>query len=153
MMECGDLDPVQQLLDIEQIRRLKARYFRLMDTKRWEEFRNLFTDDALFEGNTDLQTITGPPGLVADSADRFVAIVRERLERATTVHHGHMPEIEIIDATSATGIWAMVDLLERPDSPFPSFQGYGHYHDEYRKEGGQWRISASRLTRITARPI
>ena len=28
---------VQQLLDIEQIKQLKARYFRLMDTKQWDE--------------------------------------------------------------------------------------------------------------------
>ena len=35
-----------QLADIEEIKKLKARYFRLMDTKRWKEWANVFTDDA-----------------------------------------------------------------------------------------------------------
>ena len=30
------MDPLQRLLDIEDIRGLKARYFRCMDTKDWE---------------------------------------------------------------------------------------------------------------------
>jgi hypothetical protein len=152
-MAASDLDHLQRLCDIEEIKQLKARYFRLMDTKQWEEFRALFTDDAVFEGNTDLRTITDPPGLVADSADRFVAVVRERLAGATTAHHGHMPEIEITDSTSATGTWAMFDRVERPDSPFASFQGYGHYFERYRKERGQWRISASRLTRLKVQAL
>jgi hypothetical protein len=152
-MAAADADLLQQLLDIELIKQLKARYFRLMDTKQWDDFRELFTDDAVFEGNTDLETITGPPALVADSADRFVAIVRERLSGATTVHHGHMAEIQVIDAVSATGIWAMADLLERPNSAYPSFRGYGHYHERYRKEQGQWRIAACRLTRLKAEAI
>ena len=33
------------LLEIEQIKQLKARYFRLMDQKRWDEFAQLFTED------------------------------------------------------------------------------------------------------------
>ena len=36
----------EQLTDIEAIKQLKARYFRLMDTKRWEEWGDVFTKDA-----------------------------------------------------------------------------------------------------------
>ncbi len=38
---------VEKLWDIEQIKQLKARYFRLMDTKDWAAWRELFTDDCL----------------------------------------------------------------------------------------------------------
>ncbi len=38
---------VQMLWDIEQIKQLKARYFRMIDTKDWEGFRELFTDDCV----------------------------------------------------------------------------------------------------------
>ncbi len=38
---------VEKLWDIEQIKQLKARYFRLMDTKDWVGWRDLFTDDCL----------------------------------------------------------------------------------------------------------
>lgn len=30
---------------VEQISQLKARYFRLMDQKQWEEWRDVFTED------------------------------------------------------------------------------------------------------------
>ena len=27
-------------------------------------------------------------------------------------------------------------------------QGFGHYHEDYRKEDGQWRIARLKLTRL-----
>jgi hypothetical protein len=30
--------------------------------------------------------------------------------------------------------------------------GYGHYHDDYRKEKGCWRIARMRLTRLLIEP-
>jgi 3-phenylpropionate/cinnamic acid dioxygenase small subunit len=33
------------LEDVEQIKELKARYFRFFDTKQWDRWRGLFTDD------------------------------------------------------------------------------------------------------------
>jgi 3-phenylpropionate/cinnamic acid dioxygenase small subunit len=35
----------EQTLDKEAIRELKARYFRLMDTKDWDGWKELFTLD------------------------------------------------------------------------------------------------------------
>ena len=32
------IDKVQRLVDIEAIKQLKARYFRFMDTKRWQDW-------------------------------------------------------------------------------------------------------------------
>jgi hypothetical protein len=40
------VDPDALAADIEGIRRLKARYFRLMDTKQWDEWAELFVDEA-----------------------------------------------------------------------------------------------------------
>ena len=33
------------LVEIEAIKQLKARYFRLLDTKRWDAWREVFTED------------------------------------------------------------------------------------------------------------
>ena len=33
---------------IEAIKQLKARYFRLMYTKQWDAYRQVFTDDLAF---------------------------------------------------------------------------------------------------------
>jgi len=33
------------LAEIEAIKQLKARYFRLLDTKQWDAWREVFSDD------------------------------------------------------------------------------------------------------------
>jgi hypothetical protein len=85
---------------------------------------------------------------VVESADDFVGMVSKSLTDAVTVHHGHMPEIEIIGERSARGLWAMFDFVDNPVTG-RAIQGFGHYHEEYEKgDDGQWRIKRMRLTRI-----
>ncbi len=134
------LDRVQRLSDIEAIKQLKARYFRYMDLHWWPELRGLFTDDAVFE----LGEITPSPS----SPDEFLALA-QHLGDMMSVHHGHMPEIEIVDATTAHGIWSMFDLVEPSStSGFPVLTGFGHYTEDYRRVDGEWRIASLRLTRL-----
>ena len=38
-----------ELADIEAIRQLKARYFRTLDQKDWEGYREVFTDDVVVD--------------------------------------------------------------------------------------------------------
>jgi ketosteroid isomerase-like protein len=136
------LDPVRRLLAIEEIKQLKARYFRLLDSEDWEAFRAVFTDDARF---------SFPGGRYDDAdPDEFVVRLRENYGRkaASSVHHGHTPEIEITGDGTARGIWAMFDYVDRHENGGRrAFQGYGHYHEEYRREGGEWKIASVRLTR------
>ena len=130
---------LQRLVAIEEIKQLKARYFRLMDEKRWDEWAEVFAED--FEG-----IVQGPhPELHFHGRDDIVSQNRKILATAPTVHHGHMPEIELTSATRARGIWAMFDYVELPEF---TLRGYGHYHDEYVKQGGRWRIKATHLTRL-----
>jgi 3-phenylpropionate/cinnamic acid dioxygenase small subunit len=56
----------QDLCNIEEIKQLKASHFRFLDTKQWEKWREIFTDDATFEGTAK------PYG----STDEFVAATR-----------------------------------------------------------------------------
>ncbi len=138
-----NIDTPSALLDIEHIKSLKARYFRLVDTHKWKEFGDLFTDDVQARVDADP---AGSPGLVCNGRDDFVARVKATLQNISHVHHGHMPEITLIDATKATGIWAMFDRVAFADR---IMNGYGHYHEEYRREAdGQWRISRLHLTRL-----
>ena len=41
------MDDSATLLEIEAIKQLKARYCRLLDTKDWQGWRDLFSDDFL----------------------------------------------------------------------------------------------------------
>jgi hypothetical protein len=147
MTDTEPADAVQRLTAIHEIHQLKARYFRLLDAHDWDAFRELFTDDLTL----DIAESTSRP----DSPDTFVAALRRHLDDAVTVHQGHMPEIEILGPDSASGIWAMSDRVEPAvTSGYPSFTGYGHYHETYRRVGGRWLISSLRLTRLarTERP-
>src|SRR5713101_1865969 len=91
--------------DYEAIKKLKARYFRFLDTKRWKEFGEIFAEDAFF-----VNPETGQPTVRGRQA--IVERVRGFVKDAVTVHHGHMPEIELTGPTTATAIWAMFDLIE-----------------------------------------
>jgi uncharacterized protein (TIGR02246 family) len=125
--------------DIEAIKQLKARYFRTMDTKDWAGMRQVFTDDVVID-------TTGSGGDVLTGADEFLAFLEPALNDAVTVHHGHMPEIEITSPSTARGIWALQDIIVWPDGT--RLQGYGHYHETYELIGGEWRIRSSTLTRL-----
>jgi uncharacterized protein (TIGR02246 family) len=125
--------------DIEAIRQLKARYFRTMDTKDWAGMRQVFTDDVVMDTSE-------AGGALITGADEFMAFLEDALGSATTVHQGHMPEIEITSETTATGIWALNDIVIFPNGM--RLDGYGHYHETYEKAGGEWRIRSSKLTRL-----
>jgi uncharacterized protein (TIGR02246 family) len=125
--------------DLETIKQLKARYFRMMDAKDWTAMRRLFADDAVID-------TTASGGRVISGAGEFMAFLRETLAEVLTVHHGHMPEITLRSPSTATGVWALQDILIWPDGS--RMHGYGHYHDEYTKLDGSWLIQASTLTRL-----
>lgn len=125
--------------DFEAIRQLKARYFRTMDTKDWAGMRKVFTDDVVADTSS-------AGGSVITGADEFIRFLEETLSGATTVHQGHMPEIELTSPTTATGIWVLNDLVIWPDGT--RLDGYGHYHETYEKVGDDWRIKSLQLTRL-----
>jgi hypothetical protein len=129
--------------DVEEIKQLKARYFRCMDTKDWDGMRQVFAQDVHID-------TSGDGGGVQDDADDFMAMLRSNIEDVVTVHHGHMPEITLTSATTATGIWAMEDHLWWPEgAPLKHLHGYGHYHETYeRGADGTWRIKSLKLTRL-----
>lgn len=126
--------------EVVAITALKARYCRYLDTKRWEAWRALFTDG--FVSDT-----SAAGGQVITGADEFVAYIRATLGAGRpTVHQVHNPEIALTSATTATGVWALHDVVHL--GPGLDLHGYGHYHETYEKHGDAWRIAASALTRV-----
>ena len=124
---------------LEAIKQLKARYFRTMDTKDWDAMRKVFAADVVVD-------TTSSGGNVVEGAEEFIAFLRAALQDVVTVHHGHMPEIELTSATTAKGIWAMEDHLKWPNGR--EMHGYGHYHETYELVDAGWRIKTLTLTRL-----
>lgn len=137
-----DLHPADRLA----LQELKATYFRLLDTKQWAAWRELFTDDMVF----DAELGPGAPAQrMTTNADDFVEMVSEQLKDAVTVHQGHMPEHTFLDERNARGVWAMFDWVDSSGSGGGSMQGFGHYHEHYFKgDDGRWRIKELKLTRL-----
>jgi hypothetical protein len=139
----ADGDALRRLLDLEEIKQLKARYCLYLDTKEWDAWRDLFTEDIVVEG------VEQPEG----GRDAFVKRVSQSLAGVETCHHGHTPLIELLGEDRARGVWAMFDDLRLPDGHpwshgYRRRVGYGHYEEEYRKVDGEWKIAHLRLVRL-----
>ncbi len=133
--------------DRSALMELKATYFRLLDTKRWDEWRQLFTDGFVFHGDESAGPLTDQP--MASGGDAFVELVSAALQNAVTVHQGHMPELTFVDDRNANGIWAMFDWVDSSASGGFSMQGFGHYHERYVKgDDGRWRFEELTLRRL-----
>lgn len=132
--------------DLEAIRQLKARYFRLMDTQQWDAWQHCFAEDvtATFEGAPRAKK-DGPREVSLSGRQSVVAGVRALLSDGVSVHQGFMPELELTGPSSARGLWSMYDYVLLPTC---RFQGWGHYHEEYVKAKGEWRIQKIHLTRL-----
>ncbi|WP_431969322.1 nuclear transport factor 2 family protein [Actinacidiphila sp. bgisy160] len=134
----GDAATVQRLADIEEIHRLKARYFRYIDTKQWSKLAGLFTAHPTID-----------VGMKYSSGKEMAQTTAALLGNAPTAHQGFLPEIEVRGDT-ATGTWVMEDYVSfPPGSPYKSgFHGYGQYHETYKRVKGHWYIDSTLLTRF-----
>src|SRR5262245_15053108 len=113
---------IEQLDAIEDIRQLKARYCLYLDNKAWNAWRELFPRDASLDMTEAFaEPVAGIEAIMA----RVVPIVGP----VKTIHQCHTPLIELTSPTTATGVWAMEDVLLPPRGG--RLHGYGHYHETY----------------------
>ncbi|OBH59339.1 DUF4440 domain-containing protein [Mycobacterium colombiense] len=133
--------------ELEDLRQLKARYCRFLDTKDVGAWRDVFAPDVVVILDMAVSTAGADPQTAApiEGVDNFVPMVMGGLENVATKHHCHTPELTLTSATTATGIWAMEDLLIFGDGR--ELYGAGHYHETYEKRDGAWRIKSLHLTR------
>src|ERR1700738_5212158 len=107
------MDAIERLLAIEEIKKVKARYFRFVDTKDNERFLEQFTEDLHWaaldcEGNVQIEVHS------RDEMGAFLAPMTDARVEGFSVHHGHTPEIDVVDDRTATGVWAFSDYIRMP---------------------------------------
>lgn len=137
---------VEQLRDIEEIKQLKAMYIYYGDAKNWEKWGELFTDDyeidmaGIPRGSKDAPDHAHMKGLktILAAWDSLVTNIK-------TAHHAILPVITFTSPTAAHGLWV---LNEEVWMPTCHFKGWGHYHEDYVKVGGVWKISKTVTTRL-----
>lgn len=143
------MNDIERLLAIEGIKTTKARYFRCLDTKDLAGYASVFAPDAVMDMRGESRDGEG----LVSGAGNIASFVLGSVSGLSTVHHGHMPEIEFSSDTSASVIWAMEDKLWKVDDaaavvPFSTLHGYGHYHETYVRIEDQWLIRTITLRRL-----
>ncbi len=133
---------VQQLSDLEDIRTLKHRYFRGIDTADLALLGTLFTNDLTvdYRGGTYRVRLAGRDNMLEFLANSFHS-------GAVAMHHGHMPEITLTGENDAEGLWYLEDIfidVERGSHTI----GSAIYRDAYRREDGVWKIARTEYDRV-----
>jgi uncharacterized protein (TIGR02246 family) len=128
------------LVEIELIKRLKYKYMRCLDQKRWDEMADCFTDDAVAEYSGGKYAYEG--------RDAILAFFRAAMGSTSFLssHRVHHPEIDLTGPSTATGIWALEDVVVDATRDF-SLRGAAFYTDAYVKTDGRWRISRTSYRR------
>jgi hypothetical protein len=132
---------VRELKDIEEIKRLRSRYFQYVDAQDWTRWaEEILTEDFYFDSDAG----------VLQGRDAIVAYISKALEGAQTVHHGHTPDIAITGPETATAVWAMNDYVTMPGADQTTYviRGYGYYRDEYVRTPSGWRLKKSAMSRL-----
>ena len=156
------MDALAILLAIEEIKQLKARYFRCLDTKDWDGLSEIFCKDAIFDARAAYESDAGTTeasvsnNWLISGGDAIVHFISSNTHKGRiTLHHGHGHEIEVISLEEARGVIAMEDnnvTLEN-GAIISSLHGWGHYHETYHKVDGQWKILSSRISRLRVEAI
>ena len=129
------------LQEIEAIKRLKYRYMRCLDQKRWEQLAECFTEDATAAYGDGKFSFAGRGAIME--------FLRSALSGANMVysHRVHQPEIDLTSPTTATGTWALDDVVIEMYSD-TTIRGAAFYEDEYVKIDGHWRIKHTGYSRV-----
>jgi len=133
---------MDDLREIEAIKRLKAKYFRCCDLHLFDELEECFTENVVARYHSGQYAFDGRDALMRFLRAAFAPTM-------LTVHHGHTPEIELTSPTTAVGIWAMQDICIDVAAG-TTLRGAGYYRDEFVKVDDQWKIKLISDDRIYA---
>jgi len=129
------------MVEIEAIKRLKYKYLRCLDQKLWDELADCFVDDAT--------SAYGGGKYSFEGRDEILEFLRDAMGADTfhSSHQVHQPEIDLTSETTATGIWALQDIVI--DTKWEiTIRGAAFYEDKYVKQDGAWKIQHTGYRRI-----
>lgn len=132
----------QWLYDRAQIGDLLHRFAHYLDTRRWQDWIDLFDDDGLLvlpavtKDKATLQADGGPAGLMALSATHHLSgNHRIEIEGDRARAHSYVQAMHVVEPGDESGLW-MVG---------------GWYDTELRRRADGWRIGRTELTSVWSR--
>jgi hypothetical protein len=124
---------MQNLQHIEAIKQLKARYFRALDSKDWELMKSCLANNCTAKYDGGKYSFNGREHIV-----QFFSSYMGN-PKLIFMHHGHHPEITLLNDTEASGIWYLQDIVINLENN-TTLRGAGFYHDRYQLENNHWKI-------------
>ena len=109
--------------------------------KLFDEIGDCFVEDATASYGGGAYTFEG--------RDAIVDFLRRSMGSTgmLTSHKVHQPEIDLVDAATATGTWALDDTVVLTDLAL-TVRGAAYYRDDYVKVGAEWRIRHTGYKRV-----
>ncbi len=121
---------IQQISDRLEIEALLARYARAVDTKDWELWRSVFTEDALVDYSS--------AGAIAGQRDEVADWLAAALAEMPMMQH-FITNIEADVSGDTAAVRAMFyNPMRLPGAPDPSYCG-GYYHHTLVRTPAGWR--------------
>ena len=141
MADLSELEKrIRVMEDIEAIKKLKAKYFRCVDKKLWDEMEEVWVEDAVADYGMGIELLQGRKAIVE--------FLKKNLGRDSMIsaHQGHNPEIDITSDTTAKGVWVLNDRLII--QTIATSSAWRYYEDEYIKANGEWKKKSTKITNI-----
>ncbi|OAN39675.1 nuclear transport factor 2 family protein [Mycolicibacterium iranicum] len=130
---------VQALADEIDIGNLLTTYCRAVDSKDWELYRSLLTDDAHLNYSAAGLFVGGPDDAVA-------YLTRHQESISVGMHHVTNLESRVDgDAATVVAMWFNAVALPDADGTFCTRFVHGRWHDDMVKTPSGWRIQNLRL--------
>ena len=152
--EIDPMNDVERLVAIEEIKMVKARYFRGVDTNDADLVRGILAEDCVL----DYMGCCTDPVTGRDYLPAMNMVMRGKASWSSaglaaagivSTHHGHNCEVTLTGGATASAIWSMTDRLFMPaGAAFSVMIGYGYYHETYERVDGIWKIKTLRIQRI-----
>jgi len=130
---------IQQIEDLEEIKKLHQKYIDLMDNLRYPEVLELFSEDAVIDIR-NYGELKGKEGL----REVYINKLGKRSERSEA-HFVIQPDISI-NGDTARGTWLVYMLFSKPDVQWVQ----GRNEAEYVRTGSKWKIRSMKFRRTNA---
>jgi SnoaL-like polyketide cyclase. len=129
---------LKNLLEERAISNQLSRLARILDTRKWEDLKNIYTEDVVFSY----------PG---EEEKQGVDAIQEDLE-AFFLNCGptqHMLSGDLIttfeDGKAISSVYAQAVHQGKDEYAHLFYNAYGAYEDEWIKQGDQWKIAKRRF--------
>jgi ketosteroid isomerase-like protein len=132
---------IEELLDIEEIKKLRWQYGHYYDGAQLDDLVDLFTEKAVCEFGPEYGGNWVGKEQIRENYEKWIG---HEGGTFNTLHAVTNPQIVLTSPTTAHGRWYLLDLRTTVGVENPLIL-FGIYDEDYEKIFGQWKIARTRI--------